>query len=73
MCTEHPEHPEGPTSVDDLLPRQELRGATMDSVNSVGVDLNTASPSLLDARHLSDLAASWRVCVFFGWFWAGLT
>ncbi|CAK9093834.1 unnamed protein product [Durusdinium trenchii] len=42
--------------VDQKRLAEELRGATMDSVNSVGVDLNTASPSLLE--HVAGLNAS---------------
>lgn len=35
---------------------QELRGATMSCVNSVGVDLNTASPALLE--HVAGLTGT---------------
>ena len=34
--------------VDQRRLAEELRGATMDCVNAVGVDLNTASPAILE-------------------------
>jgi len=42
--------------VDQKRLRDELRGATMDCVNAVGVDLNTASPALLE--HVSGLTSA---------------
>ena len=42
--------------VDQRRLAEELKGATMDCVNAVGVDLNTASPAILE--HVSGLTAT---------------